>query len=145
VKFIRASIKTREEVTREKTEEATSPLTTIEEQEDRRIIENAQQQLRKENLSHGEKEEIDVGRTTTLSPSEENPEQLLPNVIVRGTRSQNGGIVRGSKNSMKDIDTAIESIITNEEIVSSPTQEAALGSEEKAMQQQEDGMPPLNE
>jgi hypothetical protein len=145
VKFIRASIKTREEVTREKTEEATSPLTTIEEQEDRRIIENAQQQLRKENLSHGEKEEIDVGRTTTLSPSEENPEQLLPNVTVRGTRSQNGGIVRGSKNSMKDIDTAIESIITNEEIVSSPTQEAALWSEEKAMQQQEDGMPPLNE
>jgi hypothetical protein len=144
VKFIRASIKTREEVTREKTDEATSPLTTIEEQEDRRIIENAHQQLRKESLSHGEKEEIDVGRTTTLSPSEENPEQLLPNVTVRGTRSQNGGIVHGSRNSMNDIDTAIERIITNEEIVSSPTQEVALGSQEKAMQQQEDGMLPLN-
>ena len=57
MKFIRASIKTREEVTQEKTDEQTtsSPLTTIEEQEDRRIIENAQNQLRKESLSHGEK------------------------------------------------------------------------------------------
>lgn len=147
MKFIRASIKTREQVTREKTDEATSPLTTIEEQEDRRIMENAQQQLRKESLSHGEKEEIDVGRTTTMSPSEENPEQLLPNVTVRGTRSQNSGIMHGSRNSMSDIDTAIEEnegIITNREIVSSPTQEVALGSQEKEMQQQENGMPPLN-
>jgi len=146
VKFIRASIKTREEVTREKTDEATSPLTTIEEQEDRRIIENAQQQLRKESLSHGEKEEIDVGRTTTLSPSEEKPEQLLPNVTVRATRSQNGGIVHGSSGSMNDIDTVIEEnerIITNEEIVSSPTEEVSLGSQRKAMQQ--DGVPRLNE
>lgn len=93
VKFIRASIKTREEVAQERMEEtsAVAPLTTIEEQEDRRIMERAREQTRKESESHGEKEEMDVGRTTTLSPSDERPEQVLPSVTVASNEKQEHG------------------------------------------------------
>ena len=93
VKFIRASIKTREEVAQERMEEtsAVAPLSTIEEQEDRRIMERAQKQTRKESESHGEKEEMNVGRTTALSPSHERPEQVLPSVTVANNEKQEHG------------------------------------------------------
>lgn len=85
VKFIRANIKTREEVRREKEREQSpvpAPLTTIEEQEDQRIMEKAHEQLCKERLMH---EEFDVGRTTTMSPTEEHPDQIVPNVTVESS------------------------------------------------------------
>ena len=93
VKFIRANIKTREEVAQEKIEETAptspvSPLTTIEEQEDRRIMEKARTQTRKESLSHGDRDEIDIGRTTTLSPSDEMSEQVLPSVTVGSNETE---------------------------------------------------------
>lgn len=91
VKFIRANIKTREEAALQKVEEATSPgspLTTIEEQEDRRILEKARKSTRKESSSHGEREELDVGRTIALSPSDEMPEQVLPSVTVASNEKE---------------------------------------------------------
>jgi len=63
--------------------EEPSPLSTIEEQEDRRILERAREQTRKESVEG--KEEKDVGRTTTLSPSDERPEQVIPNVTVQSS------------------------------------------------------------
>ena len=93
VKFIRASIRTREETALEKVEEASpvSPLTTIEEQEDRRIMVKARTSTRKESSSHGEKEELDVGRTTALSPNDEMPEQILPSVTVASNENERQG------------------------------------------------------
>jgi len=70
---------------------AVAPLSTIEEQEDRRVMERAQKQTRKESESHGEKEEMDVGRTTTLSSSDERPEQVLPCVTVAKNEKQEYG------------------------------------------------------
>lgn len=116
---------------------SSTPLTTIEEQEDRRILEKAQHQVRKESLSKGEKEkEIDVGRTTTtLTPSEENVEQVLPNVTVHYNKESGGQYHHGND---EDITIAEEmgQMFPDTEIVSSPTKEISLGGEEKAMPRQ---------
>jgi len=98
-----------------------SPLTTIEEQEDRRILERAQEQLLRERSSHGEKEEMDVGRATTLSPDIEKPEQVLPNVTVQGNRD--------SRNDTESTVTEDENrhVLANKDIVDSPTEEVSLG------------------
>ena len=87
-------------------------------------------------MSKGENEkEIDVGRTTTLSPSKENPEQILPNVTIHYSKESGGK--NGSGN---DEGTTIAEengqIFPNAEIVSSPKEEISLGSKEKAMQEQ---------
>lgn len=113
VKFIRTNIKTRE-VIQEKTEEQTptSPLTTIEEREDQRLLERTAGQIRKESLSNVN-EEMDVGRTTTLSPTCEKSEHVLPTVTMQE-----------NKDSMNDADTALtenenEKALTNKEIATS--------------------------
>jgi hypothetical protein len=56
-----------------------SPLSTIEEQEDRRILERAREQMRKESVG----KEKDVGRTTSLSPTGARSEQVIPSVTVQ--------------------------------------------------------------
>ena len=61
-----------------------APLTTIEEQEDQRILEKAHKQARKESTSRSH-EQYDVGRTTTLSPDK--PVQLLPTVTLEASDS----------------------------------------------------------
>lgn len=132
VKFIRANTKTREEVAQEKAEEIppTSPLTRIEEQEDRRIMEKAQKQLRKETTGHEEKEEYDVGRARTLSPDGESVEQVLPTVTLQ----------RSGDHATNDSGrTATENRFTDKEVVKSPVEEVSLGIFEKNMQVQEDG------
>jgi hypothetical protein len=138
VKFIRASIKTREEVAQEKTEEVApvspvSPLTTIEEQEDRRFMENARMQTRKESLSHGEKQEVDVGRTTTLSPDGERPGQILPIVTVASNEKR-----AERSESEKVYETDGNGGFTGRDIVRSPS---PMEGESKIrdMQLQEDG------
>jgi len=45
-------------------------------------MKKAHEQLRQERLTH---EEFDVGRTTTMSPSGEQPEQIVPNVTVESS------------------------------------------------------------
>ena len=104
-----------------------SPLTTIEEQEDRRILDRAQEQLQKEQSSHGEKDEMDVGRATTLSPDIEKPEQVLPNVTVQESRD-----------SRNDTDSTVTGavdrhVLPNKDIVESPKEEICLGPWEKTM------------
>src|SRR5271170_197080 len=125
VKFIRANIRTRDEVTHEKPQEdqpqPTSPLTTIEEQEDRRILERAQEQLLRERSSHGEKEEMDVGRATTLSPDIEKPEQVLPNVIVQESRHRRNNDTESTVT--EDVDAHV---LGSKDIVESPTKEVSL-------------------
>lgn len=132
VKFIRANIKTREEVAQEKGEEIapTSPLTTIEEQEDRRIMEKAQKQLHKESTGHEEKEEYDVGRARALSPDEERPEQVLPTVTLQRS---------GDHETTDSGRTVMENGITDKEVVKTPVEEVTLGVFEKNMQIQDDG------
>ena len=135
VKFIRASIKTREEVAQEKGEEVApgSPLTTIEEQEDRRFMENARMQTRKESLSHGEKQEVNVGRTTTLSPDGERSAQILPIVTVASNEKRAERI-----ESEKADETDGNGDFTGRDIVRSPS---PMENESKTrdMQLQEDG------
>jgi len=133
VKFIRANIRTRDEVTREKQEEdqpqPTSPLTTIEEQEDRRILERGLEQLQKQQSSHGEKDEMDVGRATTLSPDIEKPEQVLPNVTVQGSRDSRNNDTESTVT--EEVDTHV---LRNKDIMESPTKEVSLGTfQEKTM------------
>jgi hypothetical protein len=133
VKFIRANIRTRDEATQEKSQEEqlqpTSPLTTIEEQEDRRILERGQEQLQKERSSHGEKEEMDVGRATTLSPDIEKPEQVLPNVLVQGSKHTRNNDTESTVT--EDVDAHV---LSNKDIVESPSKEASLGVlQEKTM------------
>jgi len=136
VKFIRASIRTKDEVVREKPEEQpASPLTTIEEQEDRRILERAHQQLRKENLSNGEKEEVDVGRSSSLTPDREKPEQVLPNVIVRDSRDSEQK--EGSDSTLTDgVMVNGHKKFAEKRLVESPTQEISLRTHEKMMRLQ---------
>jgi hypothetical protein len=105
-----------------------SPLTTIEEQEDRRTLEKAQKQLRRESLARGKKEEFDIGRTTSLSPDQEKPEQILPLVTVQGS---GGTIGDGEKNGTKNGNGYIP---PNKEVVKSPVEETNLGKFEKSMQ-----------
>jgi hypothetical protein len=86
-------------------------------------------------LSKREKErEIDVGRSTTLSPNEEKPDQVLPNVTVQ--YSKESGEKSGSGN---DEGTTIAEengqIFLNTEYTSSPKEEISLEIE-KAMQEQ---------
>lgn len=102
----------------EKSEETSAvvvALSTIEEQEDRRIMEKARTQTRKEGESHGEKEELDVGRTTTLSPSEERPEQVLPSVMVAHNKQEHGS------ESEKKVQTDGTGGFTGRVIVRSPS------------------------
>ena len=77
--------------------------------------------------------EIDVGRTTTLSPSDEKPEQILPKVTVRHSEASGRG------NNGNDEGTTIAEedgqMSQNNEIVSSPEKEVSLGSQEKAMRE----------
>lgn len=112
VKFIRASTKTREEVAREKVEaekaikeaeEGVEPSTlpTIEEREDRRILERAREQMRRESMG---REEMDVGRRTSLSPTGPRPEQFIPSVTVQPS---NQG---PSDDSITPIDGRMESV-----------------------------------
>lgn len=80
-------------------------------------------------MSRGEKEkEIDVGRTTTLSPSKENPEQVLPNVTVQ-YHKENGdeGATIAEENGQ---------LFPNTGTVSGSKEEISLESWEKAMQDQ---------
>jgi hypothetical protein len=134
VKFIRASVKTREEVAQEKAEEIrpTSPLTTIEEQEDRRILERGQKQVRKEGAGHEDKEEFDVGRARTLSPDEERPDQVLPTVTLQ--RSGDHSTDDSARTVTED-----GGEFTDKRIVRSPVQEVSLGILKKNMHVQEDG------
>jgi hypothetical protein len=105
-----------------------SPLTTIEEQEDRRILERAQEQLERERSSHGEKEEMDVGRNTTLTPDIENPEQVLPTVTVQGSRDSRNDT---ESTVTEDVD---RHVLATKDIVDSPTEEVNLGAlQEKSM------------
>lgn len=113
-----------------------TPLTTIEEQEDRRIMENAQNQLRKESLSHGEKEEIDVGRTMTLSPDSERPEQVLPNVTVQGS---NDGSSDSERTATMEMNERGFIGFMDRKIVESP-EEISLGTKEREIVVQEDGI-----
>jgi hypothetical protein len=136
VKFIRANVKTREEVAQEKAEEIrpSSPLTTIEEQEDRRILDRAQKQLRKGSAGHEEKEEFDVGRARTLSPDEERPEQVLPTVTLH----KSGG--HSTDDSVRTVTESENGVgFTGKPMVRSPVQEVSLGIQEKNMRVQEDG------
>jgi hypothetical protein len=123
-------------VAQEKSEETSVvvvALSTIEEQEDRRIMEKARTQTRKERESHGEKEEMDVGRTTTLSPSEERPEQVLPSVMVAHNKKQEHG-----SESEKKVQADGTGGFTGRVIVRSPSpmEDEMMKSE---MQLQEDG------
>jgi len=132
VKFIRANVRTNDAVVKEKPEEQqpASPLTTIEEQEDRRILERAHQQSHRENLPNIQKEQIDVGRSTVLTPDGEKPEQVLPKAIVRDRKEGSdltlteGVMVNGHKN------------FAEQRLVASPKQEISLGTHEKLMQLQ---------
>jgi hypothetical protein len=127
VKFIRANIRTRDEVTHEKPQEdqpqPTSPLTTIEEQEDRRTLERGLEQLQKQRSSHGEKEEIDVGRATTLIPDVEKPEQVLPNVTL-----QESGDSRNNDTESTVTEEVDAHVLRNKDFVESPTEEVSFGT-----------------
>ena len=84
VKFIRANTKPRDEPKqRTDDQQPASPLTTIEEHEDKRILEKAERQLRKERSLNGiqRSDDIDIARVKSLSPDGK-PEQILPIVIV---------------------------------------------------------------
>ena len=138
VKFIRANIKTREQVAREKKAEEVPevvPLNTIEEQEDRQILEDAQKQANKEGSSHGKKEEVDVGRKPTLSPDHEKPEQVLPTVTVRQNQNSHERTDDGEKTGSMENGT----VFPNEEMVKSPKEEVSLGSLEKTIKMPPDG------
>jgi Phosphatidylinositol-4-phosphate 5-Kinase len=95
VKFIRANIHARQDE-----QQPSSPLTTIEELEDRRFLERAQEQLRKESTSKRKSkiDEVDVSRVNSLV-SKKKPEQIVPNVIVESSspdETETPGRVDGS-------------------------------------------------
>jgi hypothetical protein len=135
VRFVRANIKTREQNNREKAETQSSqaPLRTIEEQEDRQFLEKAQAELHKEDSSHMEKEEKDVGRTRALTPDPENPEQVVPNVTVCGPSQKSS---RGT-----EMTVTAEKLppLTEKPMVDSPTEEKSLEIEPWKVQVQGDG------
>ena len=141
VKFIRANIKTKDEIVTEKAEEPqqpSSPLTTIEEREDRRILDRAYRQLRKENRSNGEKPEVDVGRSTSVSPDREKPEQVLPVVTMRNSRDNDKP--EGSDSTLIEYGLPTgHTKLARRELVKSPEQETSLGTLEKMMQLQARG------
>ena len=133
VRFIRANIKTRKDIQRERSESAqpsTHPLRTIQEQEDRRLLEKAQVQLQKEDSSRGEKKERDVGRTRALTPDHD---QIIPYVTVSGSSR------KASDGSQSGIRAERNPSLTGEPIVESPTEEKSLGTEPWKVTVQEDG------
>ena len=88
-------------------------------------------------MTNGEKEEIDIGRTITLSPSEENPEQILPNVTVQDSPDS---ITAHESANHSTIVEEIEPAFMNEEFVSSYEKGISLESREKPMRKQEYGI-----
>jgi len=121
-------------------ENTAAPLTTIEEQGDRRILEKANKQYRNEILMNGGKEEIDIGRTTTLTPSEEKPEQVLPNVTVQDCQDSVTAQNRRDSTNYNAAGEENARVFTNKEIVSNLDRDNSLESQEKAMQKQEYGI-----
>ena len=94
-----------------------SALSTIEEQEDRRILERAREQLRKESMG---REEMDVGRRTSLSPTTARPEQIIPSVTVQPS----------NQGPWDDIITPIED--GRREVIESPVEKKAFILEESS-------------
>ena len=109
-----------------------APLTTIEEQEDQRILERAHEQARREKTSH---EEFDIGRTTSMSPNAKKPEQILPKVTLESSHGSSHGANQGVNHT--DADTATSNLTEKpNQLIESP--ESEVGSHNENQNRLED-------